>query len=268
MVSAREAFARTIIAFEPYASQIVFIGGWVHAVYLADAGAGERPVLTDDIDITIPPRLLAEGRPGLIELAGNAGFELDPISQMGGPVRLIQPGLGDSIIDLDLITEAPNPGAAVVVDGQQGLVAQGFPWQQILLDNSDWKEVGREIHELLVPSKRIRVPTIHAYALHKGLSSITRTRLPKQAKDLVYLHEVLRHPVLGPAATRGLRELAVRYPDPWARWREHLVRVADNARILAEMADQLINADRAQGDRSVVSATVTARLKRVLAETA
>ncbi|MBA3969654.1 MAG: hypothetical protein H0X52_06095 [Gemmatimonadetes bacterium] len=59
MPSAAEIFARTVIALELYAGDVVFVGGWVHALYLADANADERPVVTDDIDLSIPHRLLA-----------------------------------------------------------------------------------------------------------------------------------------------------------------------------------------------------------------
>ncbi len=62
MPSAAEIFARTVIALELYAGDVVFVGGWVHALYLADANADERPVVTDDIDLSIPHRLLAGDR--------------------------------------------------------------------------------------------------------------------------------------------------------------------------------------------------------------
>ena len=44
MVTASEAFARVVIALEPYAAQVVFVGGWVHALFLAEAGATEGAV--------------------------------------------------------------------------------------------------------------------------------------------------------------------------------------------------------------------------------
>ena len=266
-VTAREALARVVIALEPYAAQVVFIGGWVHAFFLADAGTREEAIRTDDIDLTLPPRLLTEGRPRLVELAVGAGFAVDPLSDLdGAPVRLTIPGPGDSPIDLDFITEARRAGAAVAIYGQDGLRAQGYPWQTIALENATWVSVGPEIHELLDPPRKIRVPTISAYVLLKGLSSSTRTRLDKRAKDVVYSHEVLRHPILGPLALKGLPDLAARYPIAYAEWRSQLARVTSDFRLLREVAGQLLAADRARGDPETVVAAVTARLRRTLAE--
>ena len=50
---AAEQFARIIIATEPYHNEIVFVGGWVHALYLSEANESGA-IYTDDIDITIP----------------------------------------------------------------------------------------------------------------------------------------------------------------------------------------------------------------------
>ena len=55
MPSASEVFARTIRALQPYTHDVVFIGGWVHALYLAEANSPDRPIRTEDIDVTIPP---------------------------------------------------------------------------------------------------------------------------------------------------------------------------------------------------------------------
>lgn len=64
-----EVFARTVRALEPYAGEIVLIGGWVHALYIAEANTGTRAVYTSDIDLTVPPRLTTGNRPTLIELS-------------------------------------------------------------------------------------------------------------------------------------------------------------------------------------------------------
>ena len=266
-VTPREAFARTIIAFESYLPDVVFIGGWVHAIYLADAGQGERPILTDDIDVTIPHRLLTAGRPQLIDLATAAGFEEDELSGLGGaPVRLVQPGMGASVIDLDLITHADVAGS-VPIEGQPGLRAQGYPWQEIALENWMWLAVNEEVHPTLAPPRSIKVPTISAYLLLKGLSSSTRTRSENQAKDLVYLHEIARHPVLGKAGIAGVPALAEKHPVAYKAWREYLSSMLEGGRRLRDVAEQLQAAARAEGDLSTIAANVTARLRRVLAET-
>ncbi len=63
MPSSSEVFARTVKELQPYAADLVFVGGWVHALYLAEANSDERAIRTEDIDVTIPHRLLTRGRP-------------------------------------------------------------------------------------------------------------------------------------------------------------------------------------------------------------
>lgn len=136
--SAREVFARTMLALQPYSQEIVLIGGWVHALYLTEVDSSLHPVHTDDIDITIPRILLREGRPTLIELAIEAGFERDEWFVDGAPIRLTQTGPEGTLIDLDVITEGKDPRTAVPIEGQPDLAAQGYPDQQMLLDNPRW----------------------------------------------------------------------------------------------------------------------------------
>lgn len=81
---AAEQFARVIVEMAPYADEIVFVGGWVHALYLAEANETEA-IGTEDIDITIPGTLLTRDRPTLLELAARAGFERDLIEHQNTP---------------------------------------------------------------------------------------------------------------------------------------------------------------------------------------
>ena len=156
-------FARIIIASEPYHNDIVFVGGWVHALYLAEANESGA-IYTDDIDITVPATLLMNSRPALLALAEQAGFKRDEISDMGGAgVMMEYLGKSGTKIPLDFLTEG-NPRDPVTIVGQDGLVAQGYHGQQMLLNNSREIAVGVETHPLLDPTRRIRVPTLGAYA--------------------------------------------------------------------------------------------------------
>ena len=269
MPSPREVFARTVLAFQPYAAEIVFIGGWVHALYLAEASSREEPVYTTDIDVTIPHHLPLYDRPALLDLTERAGFEVEALGEAAGePVLIRQTGpTRDSIIDLDLLTEAPDARRTVVIDGQPDLAVQGYPGQDLLLRNARWMEVGPDIHPLLDPPRRIRVPTISAYVLQKAVSSTSRTRLEKQAKDLVYVFEILRHPALGADAMAGMAALAAAYPAEYRRGREGVERLLSNRFVLREAASQLILSNRAQGGETQVEAAIAARLRRFLGET-
>jgi hypothetical protein len=138
MASAAEVFARTVLAFHPYAEEVVFIGGWVHALYLAEANASDRPVRTEDIDITLPHALLAGNRPTLLELAAAARYELQEVGTGSGILEIFQEDRDGRIIELDLLTESPDPRTPVEIAGQRGLTVHGYPGQGILLENARW----------------------------------------------------------------------------------------------------------------------------------
>lgn len=267
MPSAAEIFARTVIALEPYAADVVFVGGWVHALYLADANADERPVVTDDIDLSIPHRLLAGDRPLLLELVEAAGFTAQELGAESGLYEIFQPESGGAEVDLDLFTVAAHAREVVHIEGQGRLSAQGYPDQRILLDNSQWIGVGPEIHPLLDPPRRVRVPRLGAYALVKGLSSMSRHTPAKRAKDLVYLFEVVRHPRLGGAIIGEMPALAARYPAEYSIWRAYLERVLEDRQILADVSTQLLEGGRAEGPTEELTRRTVARFRRLLGET-
>ncbi|HLL81747.1 MAG TPA: hypothetical protein VK420_03810 [Longimicrobium sp.] len=184
----REVFARTMVALQPYAADVVLIGGWVHALYIAEFNALSEAIYTTDIDVTIPSTLAAGDRPTLVELARRAGFSADDLDRAQGTVSLSQGCEGGSIIDLDLLTEAPNPTIPVRIHGQPGLVVPGIP----ISASSSTTPGGPEIHATLDPPLKIRVPTLGAYVLVKALSSARRISLRKRAKDFVYLFAIIR----------------------------------------------------------------------------
>ena len=263
--SAREAFARAVRALEPYAAEVVLIGGWVHALLLASASERSHAVLTDDIDFTIPRKLLTAGRPTLVELATQAGFELDPLSELdGAPSRLTVDGPRDTVIDLDILTEGDQPRSAVPIEGQPDLAAQGYPGQTFLQTHTQWVSVGTDIHQSLDPPVRIRIPTVGAYVIHKGLSSSTRAYRGKEAKDLVYLFEILRHPNLGQSARAEIRDLHDEDPTLIAAWRDRIEEVLTNSAVLREMAAQLLLAGRFTGADDDAIARIRAVLRRAV----
>ena len=71
---AASQFARVLIALQPYVDEIAFVGGWVHALYLAEAN-DRGAVMTEDIDVTLPHTLLTRDRPALLKLARDAGLQ-------------------------------------------------------------------------------------------------------------------------------------------------------------------------------------------------
>lgn len=265
MLSHRDIFARTIISLEPYAADIVLIGGWLHELYIRDAGSTRLPIRTDDIDFTIPRVLSRQGRPALLDLVGNAGFKIDVFGQADEAIRLVQKIQSD-YVDLDLITEG-DPQSQVTIEGQPNLRAQAYPNQNILLENARWINIGPEFHDRLNPKRSVRIPVISAYVLHKGESSGRRQITHKKAKDLVYLFEILQDPILGPEALAGLPGLAARYPEVYEAWHTNLEQAAANVTLRQDMADQLQFASTADiGTRSEIIQNIAARFRRAIAE--
>lgn len=265
----REVFARTLLALQPYAADVVLIGGWVHALYIAEANSAIRAVHTTDIDVTIPHVLLAGNRPTLLELAQQAGFELNRLDVETGVLELWQRvGVAGAVIDLDLLTDAPDPQVPVSVAGQAGLVVHGYPDQHVLLENARWMEVGPEIHDSLDPPIRIRVPTLAAYVLGKGLSSARRPGVRKKAKDLVYLFEIIRDGEMRRLVVEGMPGLAARAPAEYEAWRTILERAAEDRVLMSAVAEQLEEQSRIPGGLAGVPQHVAGYLRRLLAETA
>ncbi|MBC7671143.1 MAG: hypothetical protein H7247_01875 [Polaromonas sp.] len=197
---AARQFARVLIALQPYVDEIVFVGGWVHALYLAEAN-DSGAVMTEDIDVTLPHTLLTRDRPTLLELARDAGFERDPISDMEEvAVWMVYRNADGLTVPIDFLTEG-EPRRPVSIVGQPGLMAQGYPGQQMLLQSWRWMEVGTDVHALLDPPRRVRVPTLGAYVVQKAMSAAMRGHRGKAAKDYAYIADFgrSRSPISGEA---------------------------------------------------------------------
>jgi hypothetical protein len=250
---------------QPYSKDIVFVGGWVHALYLADAGE-IGGIGTEDIDITIPHELLAGDRPTLLELAERAGFERDPISDMEGvaPWMVYTNADGDTV-PIDFLTEGV-PRVAVQIIGQPGLFAQAYPGQNVLLENAQVLLVGPELHDLLTPPRAIRVPTLGAYVLQKGISASTRTNAGKRAKDHAYIHEIVRHPKLGTIVFDQLPPLQNRYPKEHAAFLGEVRAILADSNAINDVAEQLSMHSRSWGSVQTIRSRVVVWLQRLAGE--
>lgn len=251
-----EIFAQLAKHFESYSDEVVFIGGWVHAIYLADAGTDGQPIKTDDIDISLPRQLLAADRPTLIELATSAGFDVNRLDEATGLLEIYS-----GVVDLDLLTDSDEPRTPIAIEGQEGLVVQGYPHQQLLRENSKVVELGPDLHPSLNPPVEIRVPTLGAYILGKTLSAGTRPHPAKRAKDLVYIFEILRHPGLGQEAMEELPALERAFPVESTLAVERLERLLQDDQVPGNVATQLLESIRILGSREQVVAAVRGRLR-------
>lgn len=171
------------------------------------------------------------------------------------------------MIDLDLLTDAATPRDGIAIEGQPGLVLPGYPNQRVLLENARWATVGPDIHPSLDPPCHIRIPTVGAYVLVKGLSAARRPSQTKRAKDIVYLLEIVRDETMGGEARSGIAALAPRYPEEYGAWREVLTRAISDRGLMAEVANQLREGIRMIGPEAEVARLVAAHIRRLLGET-
>lgn len=153
MTSGGAAFADLVRAMAPYVDEIVFIGGWVHALYLYELeGESATTVRTEDIDITLPSSLPSDFRPTLIELVREAGFDVRFYEGSSGLLEIYR-----DAVDLDLLTESGDFPGPVEIMGQPDLVVEGYPYLDVLRQNTRSMLVGPEVDESLDVGVRIRV---------------------------------------------------------------------------------------------------------------
>lgn len=259
---AEERVARVLIEFQPYLGEIVLVGGWVHALYLSDLDE-TGGVFTEDIDISVPTRLQSDNRPPLLELAARAGFEKDPISEMGGAgVWMVSVNSEGMTVPIDFLTEG-LPKALIPIAGQPGLTAMGYPGQRVLLENTRTLLVGPTFHPLISRPIPVLVPTLGAYVLQKGVSAGTRIHAQKRAKDIVYMLEIVSHPKLGPDALTQLAETSGRYEAETKAFSDTLRDALENSRTLDDVVEQMLLSRGRRGDPSSVRAQQRAWLRRM-----
>lgn len=254
-------FAELVRTLGPYLDDVVFVGGWVQALYVLDVeGADARVVRTTDIDLTLAKALDPGDRPPLLDLLREGGFSVAPFADGAGFE------ISKDTIDVDLLAEGSGDGDPVSIDGQPGLRAFGYPHQAMLRAHTREMIVGPEVHESLSP-QRILVPTLPAYVLGKLLSSSLRTNPAKQAKDLVYVSELMAREALAESTIRGLPQMVRDHPDEGASARDHLSVAIDDERLIGEAAGQVVESSGYDlDDATPVQAQIRARLRRLLAE--
>jgi len=263
MVEGSSIFGDLVRSIKPYLTEVVFVGGWVHALYIIECdGDSRRIVRTSDIDLSLPQRLELGARDSLKELISRAGFEIQPIDGAGEVLEIFRDD-----VDLDLLAEAAGPLESVSIEGQPELTVFGYPHQNFLQENVRWMEVGPDIDPLMDPPVSILVPELAAYAIGKLLSSARRTNGDKKAKDLVYLDGLLAREPLRTSIEESMPNLLERYPAEGRLARAYLESVIADPRAQEAVSNQIIMASGfGMEDSTPVQAQVLARFRRFLVE--
>lgn len=190
---------RACLALKPFLAEVVVIGGWVPALYARYGGLDWQGRLsrTQEADIlTLPPLPRVEGVLTLDSLLREHGFQPRVQSELatvwesemmnGEGIEFLTPRIG------------PVKRQAAVRLGDHGVVA-AMPIDdvQILARNTTTFSVPLRATDNPGGSLEIRVPTLAAYVVNKAATFPKRQSLagefanPKQAKDLVYLRDVM-----------------------------------------------------------------------------
>jgi hypothetical protein len=192
------AFARVVWLLRDYLPDLIVIGGWVPYLYKRYGGlhwVGQQS-RTAEVDVlTLPP------------LAVHDGISLDATLRAAGlkPHQHVGPSAvweasSESGEQIEFLT--PLVGTAMQRGSTVGLSGHGRVGA-IMLQGLEF--LARHTMTLTVPvgefegrlqEVKVRVPRLGAYVVNKAATVLARqahasAQNPKQAKDLVYLHDVM-----------------------------------------------------------------------------
>lgn len=255
-------FADLVRSLRPYLGEVVFVGGWVQALYVLEAeGSGARVVRTADIDLTLAPTLDLGDRPPLLDLLREGGFEVLAFDGESGYE------VSKASIEVDLLAEGTEPGAPVRIEGQPDLRAFGYPHQGLLRAHTRRMLVGSSVHDSLKPPVEILVPTLPAYTIGKLLSSAHRHVRAKQAKDLVYVTELMAREPLATLIIEGIPQVIATHPDEGRTARQWLSAAMEDRRLIEDAARQVTESSGyGIEDESPMRAEIVTRLRRLSQE--
>jgi hypothetical protein len=191
---------RVISVLAPYAEEIVIIGGWVPYLHRAFGDLPNwsgRLSMTREVDVLVPRALPPAGRDTIARVLRSAGFVAVAETgnaavwasdvQQGEKIEFLVPHAGTARTVGTIVGVLQQPGVGAIALDRLDLLQRHT--QQLRLPAVDDTDSSRSL--------KVRVPTLGAYVLNKAATFQARstvagsTDLPKRAKDLVYLHDVL-----------------------------------------------------------------------------
>lgn len=191
----RDNFVRLADALAPWASQLVFVGGWAHRLYRLRPEARAldyQPLATLDADVAFRERERMEGSiKARLEEAGFReelrGTDHPPVSQYNFGA---DEGSGFYAEFLTPLTVRPTTrdGTSIATLAKAGITAQRLRYLELLLEspwtvtlNADW---GAE------SPREVLVPNPVSFIVQKLLIHGDRSN-EKKAQDILYIHDTL-----------------------------------------------------------------------------
>jgi hypothetical protein len=193
--SENEAFARLIIAIEPWLREVVIIGGWAHRLYCLHPVAQALdyvPLMTLDTDVALPTRLAVSGQDMRKRLLAH-GFSEQRFGDDDPPATHYQ--LLEAQTDFFAEFLKPLVGGEYSRSGNRkatkrisGVVSQQLRFLEIRLE-SPWSVNLDQASGFPLPGRRtIRVANLAGFLAYKVLIHQRRGRA-KVAKDILYIHD-------------------------------------------------------------------------------
>jgi len=192
-----EAFARLIVALEPWLANIVIIGGWAHRLYRLHPRSQEvsyLPLITLDTDVAVPTRLPTSDRDLRERLISN-GFEEERLGEYKPPVTHYRLRGAETGFYAEFLS--PLSGAERGRDRQPkatrrvaGIVSQQLRHLEMLLHAPWTVDLDRSNGFPFADPKRVQIANPASFLAHKVLIHSKRQQ-HKAAKDILYIHDTL-----------------------------------------------------------------------------
>lgn len=267
-------------AMGPYREDVVVTGGLVPLLYRYHypyRQPRQQPILTNDLDFTVPESLPLRGDKRLVDCLEQGGFIIVPsrsITPNTLPKHFFQrqehgtqnlaPIHGEFLSPLkgSEVDRGRNPKSPREI--QSGLNAEALRYLELLL----WKPVSFRldaIAELKADESdglSVRLPGPGAYVVQKVLSSQSRGRTEKRDKDFAYIYDVATvtygHWASIQAEIKSLRQAN----HAWKKWVEKATRILEETFLSAAAFGP--NAVEVVYDGDVRAATVQRVMSRFL----
>ena len=210
-----EAFARLVVAIEPWLEGVVIIGGWAHQLYRLHPSAQALdyvPLTTLDADVALPSALSVSGQSIRERLLAN-GFSEQSFGDDKPPathyaLREARTGFFAEFLTPLRGSEYHRRGERKATKRIAGVVSQQLRYAEILL-HARWSiDIDQSAGFPLPGRRRVQVANPAGFLAHKLLVHQRRSRA-RFVKDILYIHDTLE--VFG-----------ARLSDLNQEWREHV----------------------------------------------
>jgi len=192
-----EAFARLIVAIEPWLREVVIIGGWAHQLYRLHPSAQTLdyvPLTTLDADVALPAQLSVSGQNIRERLLAN-GFSEQRFGDDKPPathynLREARTGFFAEFLTPLKGSEYHRRGERKATKRIAGVVSQQLRYLELLLQ-APWRIDLDQSNGFPLPGRRrVQVANPTGFLAHKVLVHKGRSRA-KFAKDILYIHDTL-----------------------------------------------------------------------------